>query len=482
MKNRSIDLVTAVRRRAAVPVTAMFLGIAEIAGVATGMTPASPPIIGGGGEEASDSIQARIDALRQEIDQYRVDRDEHWRDASRALEMRRLVSDVLADADARTSFESTPFTAGWDRGFQIRSEDGDFLLRLSGEMQVRYVVNHREGDEAVPQSPPAVAAQNPPGTLWGMENRRTRFRATGHIGDPRIEYCAQLGFRAAGGSGFLELAFLRFLLDDGWNLQVGQFRPRFLREFTVTAVNQLAVERSVVAAYFNPGFVQGAQLQWQSDQWRATAWSGDGLGVPGLQNSPWQRTPVTWAAFGRVEWKPAGEWGQFNSFSSSPGSAFGVMVGLDLAGQRLNDEIPGLDGTRQWTASGDVSIVWSGASLMASLIWQRSDGESRESAEPWGVVGQIGRFVAEDLEVFGRYSYLEADSPALPAPNQGRWNGFTLGANLHVGPQIKLSADAGIDFASLSDTAFVGNGAGLRVDEPGQRHQWLLRMQLQLLY
>jgi hypothetical protein len=86
LKNRSIDLVTAVRRRAAVPVTAMFLGIA---GVATGMTPASPPIIGGG-EEASDSIQTEIDALRDEIDRYRVDRDEHWRDASRALEIRRL--------------------------------------------------------------------------------------------------------------------------------------------------------------------------------------------------------------------------------------------------------------------------------------------------------------------------------------------------------------------------------------------------------
>ncbi len=459
--------------------------LAAVVALSAAACPPVPASAGGGEAEGIQAdLEADLQAIRAEIDALRAarNRDDGWLDAARAAEIRVVVGDVLADADARTSFADAPFIAGWNDGFRIASADGDFLLRISGEMQVRYVMNHRRGDRPVPEGPPAVAARNPPGTVRGLENRRTRIRFSGHVGDPRIEYTAQIGFRVAGGSGFLELGFLRFLLGEGWNLQVGQFRPRFLREFTVPAPDQLAVERSVPAIYFDPGFVQGAQVQWQSDEWRVTGWFGDGLGVPGLQNSPWNRTPTQWSTFGRLEWKPEGVWSQFNDFSSPPGTDPGLMIGADVAGQRLNGRIPALDGVSQVTASADVSVELGGTSAMATVIWQQSEGGEQPSARPWGVVAQVGRFVAEDVELFARYACLQTDSPSLPDPDRGRWNGLTVGGSWYAASRFKVTADWGINAASLSDTDFTVNGAGLRVDEAGRTGQWLLRVQLSLVY
>lgn len=454
--------------------------LATLAGVSVPVAVVPADDVGHGG--ASDEVRVEIEHLRREIDALRRERspDRRWLDEARRRETAAVVKGILTDASSRTAFVDAGVAAGWiDDAFRIRSDDGDFELRFWGQVQIRYIVNSRQGDQSLPR--------NPPGTLWGLENRRTRVRCEGHVGDPRIEYVSQLGFRSAGGAGFLELAFLRVRLSDEWSLQVGQFRPRFLREFTVPATDQLAVERSPVAVFFNPGFAQGAQLQWQSDQVRIVGWAGDGLGGRTLartdsQNTSWNESPARWAAFGRAEWKLDGTWGQFNRLSSRRGTDPGVLLGADMGCQQIERTTLGAGNVISTTASADLTIDFGGASLIGAFVWQRNEVDQGPAPLPWGVMVEGGCFVADDLELFGQYSCLQAESLTGAGLETGRWDGFFVGGNWYFDPLVKFTADWGINFASLSDTLLVANGAGIRVDEPGGSHQWLVRLQMQLLF
>jgi hypothetical protein len=430
---------------------------------------------------ASAPIQSEIDALRAEIDAFRIDHEHRWIDETRRNEIRAVVSDVIADAGSRSSFAEGDFTAGWNKGFKLVSPDGAFSLNLSGEMQLWYVVNHREGDAELPR--------NPPGTLWGAENRRTRVRFSGHVGDPSIQYVTQINFTQAFGVGFLEFGFLKFVLSPELDLQIGQFRPQFLREWVVPAKNQLAVDRSVVAAYFNPGFAQGAQLTWRTDEVKVVGWFGDGLGARGFgpartnsMNTPWHRTPTRWAFTGRAEWKAMGEWAQFGDFTSPPDSPTGLLFGADVMGQEVNEQVPAADGVVALGASADVSLELGGASVMVSGVWEHNEPRDAPAKNPWGLTVQAAAYVAPDVEVFGRYSYLDYDSAITVARNTARYDGVTVGWNWFVSPQVKLTMDWGMNFASLGSGEFVSTAIGYRVDEPGQGHQWAWRTQLQLLF
>ena len=314
---------------------------------------------------ASASIQSEIEELRAEIDAFRHDHERRWIDEIRRDEICAAVADVIADAGSRASFAEGGFTAGWNKGFKLVSPDGAFSLKLSGEMQLWYVVNHRRGDQDLPR--------NPPGTLWGAENRRTRLRFSGHVGDPSIQYLVQATIPPVVGPFLLEFGSIRFVLSPEIDVEVGQFRPQFLREWNVPVFNQLAVNRSVVAAYFSPGFAQGVQLSWKTDRLKLVGWFGYGIGARMLgpartnsMNTPWHRTPTRWAFTGRAEWKPMGEWSQFNDFTSPPDSPTGLLVGVDVMGQEVGAEIPFAEGTVVLGSSADVSLELGGASMMVS--------------------------------------------------------------------------------------------------------------------
>lgn len=448
----------------------------EVMAADPGVDPATRPDRGGEGD-----LQREIDAVRRDIAKYRRVHDRSWVDDARRDQIRSLVTDVLADAESRTSCADDAFAGGWRKGFKLASPDGGFSLRMSGEVQVLYVVNHRDGQETLPG--------NPPGTEWGMENRRTRVRFGGHIGDPALQYRVQVNFTRVDGFGFLEFGFLKYAMAPGWSVTVGQFRPLFMREWNVPVWNQLAVDRSVVAAYFNPGFAQGAELEWKNDRFRMVGWFGDGLGSRGFgpartnsSNTPWNRTATRWAFTTRSEWKPFGEWAQFDDMTSLPGAETGLLFGVDLFGQEINGQIPAADGTAAYGFSADASLDLSGAAFMASFVWGHTEPVAEPSRSPWGLTVQAAAFVSEDVEVFGRYSYLDYDSPIDVSPETARYNGVTVGWNWYFNPRVKLTMDWGINFASLGAGAFEASGIGYRLDEPGADGQWSLRTQLQLLF
>lgn len=431
----------------------------------------------------STSLDDEIEALRREIAELRADLGggATWLNESRQAEMRALVEEVLQDAELRTSSSFGSDLAGWHGGYRLASPDGDFVLRISGLVQVRFVMNDRRGDQPLPA--------NPPGTIWGFENRRTQIRLDGHVVDPGWRWMVQAVVPNVNGTVVLQQGWIERDLGDGVSLTVGQFRPPYLREESIPAGLQLGADRSIVNAYFNQGFCQGARLTAVSDRVRGSIWAGDGVGPvargpAGLNsiNTSWERTPARFSVTGRCEWKPLGTWAQFNSFSSPPGEDPGVLIGVAGMGQRAGDNRPLVDGQRMYGVTGDITVALGGASLYSMVVWQRTETPGAATSTPFGFLLQGGYYLSEDLEAFAAYGIVDHDSPLPGSSRVGRFNGFTVGCNRFFGDSVKLTLDWTIDFQSLEAGALVANGVGFRLDEAGQRLQWALRAQVQLTF
>jgi hypothetical protein len=205
-----------------------------------------------------------------------------WLTDERAGQIRDLVRDVLADADARASLQADGATAGWNKGFFLASADGNFKLTIKGQMQFRWAANFRD----IPDSVTGQTERN-----YGFENRRTRLTFAGHVIDPSLTFeikpvlnrssisitngTQTLASRDVVGS--VDDIWIKKDLGGGFSVRVGQFRAPFLREELVSSSSMLAVERSLVSDTFAPRFAQGIQVEWELDAFRATAFYGDGF-------------------------------------------------------------------------------------------------------------------------------------------------------------------------------------------------------------
>ena len=431
---------------------------------------------------ASSDVAGQIAELREEITQLKQENNEGWLTEQRSAEIRGVVQDVLADADTRASFQDSAATAGWKKGFFLASPDGNFSLKVSGQLQVRYVLNSRKGDQK-------LGPFNPPNTQWGFENRRTKLSFSGNVFDKSWTYKIKGAFARAGGNFFLEDGYVQKKLDGGLAIKVGQFKAPWMREELVSSSKQLTVERSIVNEYFNQGYSQGIQLGYEADSFRAWAWAGDGIGSRGFgparfnsRNTNWDQTATSYAFAGRAEYKISGDWSQFKDFSSKRGSNSGMMAGVSAVTQRANQNLSAdVDGTKVYGITGDFTWDMSGASLFVSGVWTNVDSPNAGGdSNPWGVTIQGGYFVTESVEAFVRYEYMDFD-PSIRT-NAAKYDGFTVGGNWFINSSVKFSADFSYNFSSLAAGAFVASSAGFRTDEPGEDGQWAIRAQLQLLF
>ena len=83
--------------------------------------------------DAAHLVQAEIEAYRST--------QVGWLDGARRADLRAVVQDMLADSATRSSFQDDAAIAGWRSGFHLGSPDGQFLLKVGGQVQVRFVLN-----------------------------------------------------------------------------------------------------------------------------------------------------------------------------------------------------------------------------------------------------------------------------------------------------------------------------------------------------
>ncbi len=88
-----------------------------------------------------EDLQQRLDAAEAKITELSASQNAEWLTEQRAEQVRGLVQDVLADADTRASLQGSGMTAGYNNGFVISSNDGNWMLRVNGLMQNRWVLS-----------------------------------------------------------------------------------------------------------------------------------------------------------------------------------------------------------------------------------------------------------------------------------------------------------------------------------------------------
>ena len=260
-------------------------------------------------KRANEALAAKVERLEASSN------GDEWLTEQRADEIRGIVTDVLADADSRTSLQSAGATAGWNKdqgGFFIASPNGDFKLNIKGQIQFRWAYDHRSNAGITTTNQPGTGTQAvPKENVWGFENRRTKLAFTGFVIDPSWTYEIQPIFNRSPGAvtsgdqtfssgnivGSVENVWIQKTFDNGFNVRVGQFKSPFMREELVSSTSQLAVERTLVSEMFTTKFSQGIQFEYggrTGDPLKAQFFYGDGLRANGT-NVP-TNTATSWAS------------------------------------------------------------------------------------------------------------------------------------------------------------------------------------------
>jgi len=429
-----------------------------------------------------EDLLERIERLEQdkaqmadEMDELRTQVADDWLTEQRADEIRDLVSDVLADADTRSSLLQDGMTAGWDEHFFLASPDGRFRLQFDGLLQVRWLWNyHDEGDNYVS----------------GFENTRTKFTLRGHVFSPDVQYLIRYNVARSGGGNGLQDAWIRYHLNDQLSVRFGQFKLPFNREELVRPGYQQAVERSLVSERLGIARSQGIELTWTPGDSRFAIMASDGgtdsFGLVGTApaNTPWSSVDSEWAFTARWEQLVAGSWDQFVQFTSPPGDPFALMWGIAGHAQRgeyTGAPSAGRDEDYWYGMTADVSVEFGGANLFGALIWQHYDTPNRDDFDVWGIVVQGGTYFTEKLEGFARFEYGHVEVDDFFFDFEDLWL-LTIGTNYYFdGQDLKWSADIGFGFNAI-DVSWNSDIAGWRVDQAGGDPQVVFRTQFQLMF
>jgi hypothetical protein len=458
-------------------------------------------------------IEKQNETLKTRVNELEAADADIWLTQERSDQIRGVVTDVLADAETRVSLQSSGMTAGWDDGFFLASPDGRFRLEVGGMVQVRYMDSHiREGwptfnDQG--QQEQQFAAEDDVTSRAGFDIPHARLDFKGHVFGPDTRFRVQGEFtnerpnsiqlytnpiaasspENGSSNGAFELldAYILQEIGNGWAIRVGQFKLPFDRGWEVPIANQLTGERNTVALHMGIGRSQGIELAWGGDTTRMRFAFSDGgndrifdayhFSTTQPLNSPYDFSQAELAFSGRVEFKLAGNWREFESMTSPPGSEMGVLLGVGAHWQQskvmlnpssYNSTPDG--GYNDWFAlTGDLTWNLGGGSISAAAYYHHVASKSSYLYFGFSPVGgQNNRtFDAGNVAMFGASlygsMYLTADFEAFVGVDYMEVvdNG-NLGALANSPPG--LSADFYGAFADTSNFSSITAGSTWYLD------------------
>ncbi len=402
---------------------------------------------------------------------------------------RAYASQLRADAETRASFLGISQASG---------------LTVSAMVQTRYVVNLRDEQSGVDLGDDD--------TTVGFSIPRAQIRLAGAVTDSITGHASfDFGSAETGSDGTASLltAFADWAVSDRCTLRIGQWHNPIVAEEAVEAEFGLAVERSIVNEFFNPGYTQGVAATHTGDNWRFFLALSDGLSAFGsgsTANSPFNSPAESdWAVSARADLLISGTWDQFNAFSSWRGSNYGVKIGVGAHYQEQGDTNPS-SGT--WDVLGgvttdevalglwsvDVQVKGDGWNFFAAYLGHHVDAEPTAGDLPsllnHGVVVQGGLFVSDQVELFARYDalFLDSDLSDLAGTDEDDFHFLTAGVNYFLVPEshaARFTADVVYSFTD-TDTldALMGglNGPATTGLLGASDGELLLRAQLTLVF
>ena len=423
-------------------------------------------------QPTNEQLMEELRQLKAEVAQLKATtrptadvRDSRDADAAVTKVMR---EDVLRDAQTRSSLPSSdePFTGGWKGGkFILQSENGDFLLAPSLQVQPRYVAAWREG----------AGAHGGDDLSSGFEIRRFKVDFSGNVFSPDLTYDFQWAFSRSTGTPTLEDAWARYRLSDDWSLRAGQFKDPLSHEQLVSSRRFLTADRSYLNEIMIVGdnYVQGAGLGYGSKgplQAEVAFTDGARSGNTDFLNHTAGSTRPDFGIAGRMQYKLFGDWKQYDDFS-----AIGNTQNLLVAG--LGGDWSQISGADQLLHTADLQYENThGLGLYGAYVGRYTaantvTGAAQHQTYDWGFLAQAGYMLdKKHWEVFGRYDQINLDQASEKV------NEFTVGVNYFFeGHSAKLTLDA----TYLPDGAPVDAQSIGIISSPGK--EVIVRIQFQLL-
>lgn len=427
-------------------------------------------------------LEARLAQQQTEIAQLRQGESDTWLDDRRREEVKALVRDVLADADTRATLLQESATAGYDKGFFLASADNNYRLRIGLESQIRYIFNTVDDEGADDDEE------------FGFQIRRARVDFRGHAISPNFLYRLRLASDRGTGATELELATVGYKVTDELTITGGRFKPQFLREENVSGFRQLALERSYISDYFTVDYTEGVEAAYETGPLHLAFAVHDGSYG---RNTEFNNDRVDAGFSGRAEFVAAGDYKQFEDFSSWADEELAVLLGAGVD-YELGEGSDAEDFPDLLKYTLDASAELGGFTLFAAFYGQSFTGDADgaglpanlDEADQYGFVVQGGAFAIPDkLELFARYEFVDFDGVFYRNSGGGTAGGtgdiaedelslVTVGGNYYF---RKHSAKAGVDLVYALDPVPASNtGSGLLSSD--EDNQIAIRTQFQFQF
>lgn len=419
-----------------------------------------------------EELRSIVRDLQGQVDALKAQNDDQWLTQKRADEIRGLVHDVLADADTRASLLQSGVVAGWDKGFFLSSADGNYLLRIGGQIQARYVYNWQDDEGSADTN------------RSGFEMRRAKLILTGNVFDPSWSFDVQLAADRSSGVVTLEDAgWIQKDFGNGLKFRVGQQKSPFLREEVLSSRVLFAVERSLLNAFFTAGTVHGAQLSYEADRWRLYGQFNDGNRSA---NTAWSVEDTEYSFAGRAEFLAIGEKFSDNAhYTGFRGTPTGLLIGGAFTysdqeyGTGSNLPPPDFNNneTKTLGLTADATLLGNGWSVAGVVVYRNLDPQTGGDLDQVGFLIRGGFFIADDWELFGQYEWADSDITGVEELSV-----LTIGVNKYWDKHnLKWQSDIGFGLNEV-ESVFASDSTGWRTDPAGDEGQAVFRTQIQLLF
>ncbi len=355
-----------------------------------------------------------------------------------------------------------------DKGFELETADGKYLLQLQARLQFRISDPY--------DSDPVTFEEVDASDELSLAIRRARLKVGGHAFEPWLEYYFEYELASS--------ALLNFEAKlERWkalSLHVGQWKVEYNRERMISSGRQQTADRSILTYPFTIDRQQGVSLFGRLSgggaldfTYAAGVFTGMGRGERGNDDKvPMFAGRLQWNVFGEPvplygsdlnrQVSPLAIVALGGVTNRSPYTRFSQSGGGQLPG--FEDGMEGQYRVKQ--AVLETALMWRGLSWQQELHWKEID--DRVNLQTTTLVGnlfQLGYFFGEllafvppQLELAGRYAWYDANEDV---PDNERQE-FTLAANWFFrGHLNKLTAE--LSYEDFEQGEIVRDGVRFRL-------------------
>ncbi len=468
------------------------------AAIAAAVLAAAPVFAADTSTSADSDVQTELQALKAKVAQLEQKEGDNWLTEQRVDQIKAIVQDVIKDSKNRGTFMDSGLTMGYNNGFFIKTEDGNFKAVLNGYIQPRFdLIYNQRPDNHSSASP--LSSSRSEDNAAGFDVRRARIKLTGNVFSPNIIYKFYGDFYGGqnytgssgpsdsnGGFTVLE-AFVGYNFNDQFKFKVGAMDVPFTKTSREADTNlDLMVRPEVFTAMdgVDTQRTMGAELYGDiiKDTFNYELQMNNGMNSnqnrrPDINSTSVANLDNRLGFYGRLQFAGSGI---IKDFDDEPDlrkdtSEFIWMVGGGVGYESqnaTNNSLPDAQttatealgtinspGFTTYTINGDIyratldfSAKYQGWSFLTAGQFAQTNanpgtGVPGVGALPYGAsnssffaqayYASIGyMLIPKKFEIVGRYGCLLTEG----SPNIGEY--YTLGANYYlVGNNAKIQAD-----------------------------------------